>query len=161
MDIVNDRTADTLTSRAGLVAVGELIRQLKLPELIDQLLLKAGRNRAYATSELFNTCMLMLHDGASCLDDVRRLRQEPALMQLLGFKQLPSAHTLGNWLRGLGNCAEAERIPVTTRSPNFNYPDLAHCSNLTVDAYVAGLSPALAGWSMGGRWRYMLPSAFN
>jgi len=90
MDIVNDRIADTkhaLTSRAGLVTVGELIQQLKLPEFIDRLLPKAGRSRAYATSQLFNTFMLMLHDGARCLDDVRRLRQEPALMQLLGLKQ--------------------------------------------------------------------------
>jgi len=53
-----------LTSRAGLVAVGELIRQLKLPALIDRLLPKAGRSRAYATSDLFNTFMLMLHNGA-------------------------------------------------------------------------------------------------
>jgi len=58
------------------VAVGELIQQLRLSTFIDRLLPKAGRSRAYATSVLFNTFMLMLHDGARCLDDVRRLSGE-------------------------------------------------------------------------------------
>jgi len=108
MDIVNDRTANTqhaLTSRAGLVTVGELIRQLKLPEFIDRLLPKAGRNRAYATSQLFNIFMLMLHDGASCLDDVRQLRQELAQPEKWGF----SIGTY-NWLRSLGNCASPRTL---------------------------------------------------
>jgi len=34
---------------------------------IDRLLPKAGRNRADLTSQLFDTFMLTLHDGGSCM----------------------------------------------------------------------------------------------
>ena len=112
MNIVNYKTSDsshTLTSRTGLVVLGELLKRLKLNDLIERLMPKAQRNRAYRSSTVFNTFMLMLHEGAKCLDDVRLLRQESALMGMLGIKQLPSAHTLGNWLRAVGSNQGAMR----------------------------------------------------
>ena len=59
---------------------------------------KGGRNRACESSLIFNTFMLMLHEGAQCLNDVRVLRKEFALMKLMGMNKLPSAHT--SWATG-------------------------------------------------------------
>ena len=93
------RTADSshnLTSRAGLAMLAEFIAQLRLGETVDQAMPVAGRNRGYTASTLFNTFMLLLHEGGRCLDDVLHLKGEPMLMKLFGFKTVPDAHTLGN-----------------------------------------------------------------
>jgi len=57
--------------------------------------LKSRSKTRLCRSKLFNTFMLMLHDDANCLDDVRHLREEGALMKLLGLRRLPSSRTLG------------------------------------------------------------------
>ena len=46
--------------------------------------------------------MLLFHEGGRCLDDVSHLEKEKPLMKLLGCGRLPSAKTLGNWLRRVG-----------------------------------------------------------
>ena len=84
MDILTYKTAHsthTLSSRTGLVVLGELIRRLKLSETVDRLMPKTERsNRTYRSSTIVNTFMLMLHEGGRSLDDVRRLRDESALL---------------------------------------------------------------------------------
>ena len=135
MNILNYKTSDsthTLTSRAGLVAVGELVRRLELSELVDRLMPVAGRNRAYPSSVIFNTFMLMLHDGARCLDDVRILKQEAGLMRLMGLGQLPDAHTLGNWLRALGSSREA-MTALEQINRRLLAAGLHNCTKITLD----------------------------
>ena len=96
--------------------VAELLKKLKLGEQVDQLMPKTDRNRAYRSSTIFNTFMLMLHEGGRCLDDVRRLDDEIALMNIVGIKQLPSAHTLGNYLRAFGsNCSALRGLDEVNR----------------------------------------------
>ena len=105
MKILPYKTAGSrhkFTSRAGLMVPAEVIRATKISELTDRLMPRPGSNRGYSHSMLLNTFILMFHEGGSCLEDVRHLRNEPALMGLLGFKRVPSARTLGNWLRGVG-----------------------------------------------------------
>jgi hypothetical protein len=110
MDIVTYKTEKTrrnLTSRSGLMAVGELIKHLGTSERIDQLIPKGNSNRAYKASEVFNAFMLLLHDGGKCLDDVEQLNLERKLMNMMGMKRVPSAKTLGNWLRTQGGSQSA------------------------------------------------------
>ena len=97
------------TSRAGLVVPAELLKRLELSELIDSSMPRPGSNRGYRHSAIFNTFMLMLHEGASCLDDVRHLRGESALMKLLGFRTIPCATTLGGWLHSVGKSPQMFR----------------------------------------------------
>ncbi|MYH92799.1 MAG: IS1380 family transposase [Acidimicrobiaceae bacterium] len=91
------------TSRAGLVVPAELLKRLELSQLIDSSMPTPGSNRGYRHSAIFNTFMLMFHEGAGCIDDVRHLRSEPALMKLLGFGTIPCATTLGGWLHRVGD----------------------------------------------------------
>ena len=109
MSIATYRTSDsshTLTAYAGLVAVAELIMRLGLSSMIDQRLPQRDSNQACPASVIFNTLMLLLHDGARCLADVRYLKQESAPMNLLGMSRATGARTLGNWLHALG-CSAA------------------------------------------------------
>ena len=70
--------------------------------MIDRRLPRREGNRVYPAIVIFSTVMLILHEGARCLVDIRLLQQESVLMKLMGMKRLPGAHTLGNWLRALG-----------------------------------------------------------
>ena len=121
MKIVTDQTKDShriLTSRAGLLMVGELLKRFKLSEWVDRLMPQAPRNRAYRSSTVFNTFMLIKHEGARCLDEGRVLHQESKRMGLLGLKRIPGARTLGNgrstaikavgmrWLKSIGACSK-------------------------------------------------------
>ncbi len=74
MKIVTDDTADSkrsLTSRAGLVVLSELIRHLKLSEKVDELRSLEWQNRTDRSSAIFNPFVLMNHESGRSLEDVR------------------------------------------------------------------------------------------
>ena len=45
----------------------------------------------------------MQHAGSFHLDDVRHLQEDNALRNVLDLKRIPSATTLGDWLRRTGS----------------------------------------------------------
>ena len=95
-------TNDLLTGRGGLVCVAELMRQIGFSSWVEHYFPTPGSNRGYRPAEVVTLWMLMLHEGARCLEDVRHLREDKALRKLLGLRRLPSADMLGDWLRRLG-----------------------------------------------------------
>jgi len=97
-----DYSKYNLSSRAGLAFIAELIKQLQLTDTVDRALSVPGSNRGNRRSCLFNTFVLMKHEGGQCLEDIRHLGKEATLMKLLGFEALPDAKTLCKWLRRLG-----------------------------------------------------------
>jgi len=46
--------------------------------------------------------ILMLHEGGSCLDYLRYIRDDKALRLLLGLKQIPQSDSMGDWMRRIG-----------------------------------------------------------
>ena len=96
-------TNDLLTSRAGLLATRQLWDSLKLAERIDQHFPLPKSNRGYAPSVVVQTLLLMQHEGGFHLDDVRHLQGDEALRHVLDLTVLPSATTLGEWLRRIGS----------------------------------------------------------
>ena len=111
MNIVKHEIAQSkqnFTTHAGLLVPATLIEKLRLSEMADVLMPAPGSNRGYRKSELVNTMVLMLHEGGRCLDDVRHLHNERDLMTLLGFKDIPTARTLGNFLRRVGGCDQSK-----------------------------------------------------
>ena len=97
-----ETTNDHLTSRAGLACVAQVMESLQLGKLVDHAFPAPGGNRGYRPSDYVSTFVMMLHEGGRCLDDVRHLKNELVLMNLLGFNSLPSSDALGDWLRRLG-----------------------------------------------------------
>ncbi len=135
MNILPYQTADSshnLTSRAGLAVLAELMAKLKLGETLDRAMPVAGSNRGYAASTVFNTFMLLLHEGGRCLDDVRHLKCEPALMKLFGFKRVPDAHTLGNWLRRIGDSRRCDQA-LDAVNRQLLKAALGRCRAVTLD----------------------------
>jgi hypothetical protein len=95
-------TNDLLTSRGGLVCLAELMRRIGFSSWVARYFPKPGSNRGYSPAEVVTLWMLMLHEGARSLEDVRHLREDKALRKLLGLRRVPSADMLGDWLRRLG-----------------------------------------------------------
>ena len=76
-------TKDLLTSRAGLLCVGQLMETISFTNVVDQQFPVPKSNRGYKASVFVNAVMLMLHEGGRCLDDLRHIRDDEAL-RLLG-----------------------------------------------------------------------------
>lgn len=95
-------TNDQLTSRAGLLAIAQLMASLRLSERIDHHFSLPMSNRGFTPSAFFQAFILMQHEGSFHLDDIRQLNDDQALRRVLGLKNIPQASTLGAWLRKMG-----------------------------------------------------------
>ena len=96
-------TNDKLTSRAGLLTIAQVMQTLNLSKRIDHHFPSPKSNRGFQPSSFIQTLILMQHEGSFHLDDVRHIHDDQALISVLNLKQIPSASTLGNWLRKMGN----------------------------------------------------------
>lgn len=96
-------TNDLLTSRAGLLAIAQVMESIDLAKRIDQYFPSPRSNRGFKPSSFIETLILMQHEGSFHLDDVRHLNEDSALKTVLGLNKIPQASSLGNWLRRLGN----------------------------------------------------------
>ncbi len=89
-------TKDQLTSRAGLMIVAQIMKQLELSKSIDRHFPTPKSNRGIAASSYLETLILMQHEGYFHLDEVKHFHEDEALMPLLGIKQMPKASAIGN-----------------------------------------------------------------
>ena len=96
-------TNDQLTSRAGLLAIAQVMESINLSKRIDKYFPSPQSNRGFKPSAFIETLILMQHEGGFHLDDVRHINDDEALRAILGLETVPQASSLGNWLRRLGN----------------------------------------------------------
>lgn len=149
-------TNDKLTSRAGLLAIAQLMESLQLAERIDAHFPKPKSNRGFKPSVFVQTLILMQHEGSFHLDDVRHLSDDPALRTLLDLKNIPQASSLGAWLRRMGVNPESfsalqEINKVILRSA------LHSCKGITldIDATEIVANKAEAKWTYHKNQGYM------
>ncbi|MES9858162.1 MAG: transposase [Sedimenticola sp.] len=96
-------TNDQLTSRAGLLAIAQVMESINLSERIDKYFPSPKSNRSFKPSTFIETFILMQHEGSFHLDDVRHINDDEALKTVLDLKKIPQASSLGSWLRRMGN----------------------------------------------------------
>ncbi len=92
-------TKANITSRSGLLLFDELIHRIGAASVLDECLCVKKRQRGFTESEFIIPFALALLDGASCLDDIKRLREDEETCDLLQMEKLPHATTLGDFLR--------------------------------------------------------------
>ena len=97
-----EQTDEPLMAREGLVLPYEMAKALRLPDVIDRELPLPGSGRGYKPSQFVMPLVLMLHGGGKKLDDLRELKEEVSLRELLEMKDLPVSCTVGDWLRRMG-----------------------------------------------------------
>jgi len=112
--------ADTLTARAGLPLVGEMLRALGLDRVSAEQVRVRERQSGYTETEKIEALVLLLAAGGTCLDDIRGLQADAGLTRLLGGS-LPGADTLRHCLYAghddaLLAAAHAARPPGTVAS---------------------------------------------
>jgi len=127
-----DTTNDLLTSRAGLLAIAQLMDSLSLAERIDQHFPQPKSNRGYKPSEFIKTLILMHHEGSFHLDDIRHIQDDEALRTVLDLNKLPQATTLGDWLRRMGNQPQIQDAWVKVNRALLQSA-LHRCKKVTLD----------------------------
>ncbi len=98
-----ENTEEELTAHGGLAMMAEYNHGMGMRELVDGHLPAPGSNRGYSASVFVDSLMLMLQGGGRCLEDLRELGREAALMKLLRMDSIPDPDTSGDWLRRMGN----------------------------------------------------------
>jgi len=97
-----EKTNDEISSQAGLALFGEFIDGLGLSGLLDRHLPGPGSAVGYQPSQFVVPLVLMLHGGGRSLEDLRQIRLDAGLRELLGLDKLPSSDATGDWLRRMG-----------------------------------------------------------
>lgn len=97
-----ESTKDTITAHAGLSLFGEFIQAMDLRNNVNKKLPKPGSPRGYRASEFIEPLILMLHGGGRSLEDVRQIRKDRGLQELLKIDSVPSPDATGDWLRRMG-----------------------------------------------------------
>ena len=127
-----DITNDLLTSRAGLLAVAQLMASLQLSEGIDQHFPLPQGNRGLPPSTFIKTFLLMQHEGSVHLDDSRHLQDDEALRTVLNLTHILKATTLGDRLRRMGNQPQIQA--ARSRVTQAVWQSALHrCKKVTLD----------------------------
>ena len=95
-------TRDTITSHAGLALLGEFCVGLDLLKVVNRRLPEPGSEAGYQASEYVFPLVLMLTGGGRSLEDLREIRRDEGLKQLLALGRVPSSDAVGDWLRRMG-----------------------------------------------------------
>ena len=145
-----DGTDEPLIARAGLVLPYEMAKALRLPQVIDRELPPPGSGHGYKPSQFVMPLVLMLHGGGKKLENLRGIKGEASLRELLEMKELPASCTVGDWLRrmgkdgrglwGLGKVNRHEVAEVLRRNSRTEY-------TLDSDATVIEAEKAEAQWT--------------
>ncbi len=96
-------TKESLTAHGGLGLMAEFNHGIGLRELTDRYLPGPGSNRGFDPSEIVDILVLMLQGGGRSLEDLRELKDEEGLMELIGREEIPEPDTVGDWLRRMGD----------------------------------------------------------
>ncbi len=125
-------TNDLLTSRAGLLSIAELMQSLELGDCIDKYFPQPGSNRGFKPSVFLESLILMQHEGGTHLDDIRHLRDDDALRQVLGLEQVPQPDSIGDWLRRMGQAPQI-REALSRVNQRVLQSTLHQCKGVTLD----------------------------
>jgi len=91
-------TEEEITPRSGLVLYSEVLRALKVRERVGRYFPQPGSNRGYEAWCFMEPVLMMLYGGGRHIEDIREIRDDLALRNLVGLEKMPSLSTYGDWL---------------------------------------------------------------
>lgn len=97
-----ETTKDLITSHAGLALLGEFAIGFGLNRALDKQLASPGSGVGYMASEHVFPLVLMLNGGGRSLEDLREIREDVGLREILPLERMPSSDATGDWLRRSG-----------------------------------------------------------
>jgi hypothetical protein len=96
------RTEERITARSGLALYTEFIKALKVEESIDRHMPAPGSGRGFAASSYAMPITLTLYGGGEAIEDIREIRDDHSLLEIIQSKEIPSSSAIGDWLRRIG-----------------------------------------------------------
>ena len=110
-----ESTNERLTPRADEAILGEYFKAINLEQLCNRHFTDPRSNRGYKPFDIIQPLLLMLHAGGRVLEDIRTIASDKGLRSLLGIKHIPTADTVGKWLKrtGLQGIYALERVNRT------------------------------------------------
>ncbi len=96
------RTDEKLTARSGLVIFGEFLREMNLKESLCSFP-KPLNKKGYNHMEYALPLMLMMYAGGRSIADVREIKEDQVLRELLELNRVPSESAIGDWLKKMGD----------------------------------------------------------
>lgn len=96
-------TGNEITSRSGLTVLSEFLRGFGVKDLIDKHMPSPGSNRGYGAWNYIEPLLLMQYGGGRHIEDLREIAEDKALRRIIGLDSVPSASTVGDWLRRMGS----------------------------------------------------------
>ena len=97
-----EKTEDTITAHSGLALLGEFTVGTGILNLTDRYLPNPGSSVGYKPSEYIFPLVLMLNGGGRSLEDIRVIRNDEGLLEVLKIDKIPSTDAIGDWLRRIG-----------------------------------------------------------
>ncbi len=129
---------------------------ISLSDHIDQNFPQPRSNRGFKPSTFIQTLILMQHDNNFHLDDVRHIKEDSALRTVSGLKNIPSATTIGDWLRRIG---KHQSINMAWEAVNKQLlkSALHNCKHITLDIDATEIiaNKADAQWTYKSNQGYM------
>jgi hypothetical protein len=98
-----EKTKDTITSHAGLALLGEFFVGLGLLDSLDNCLPEPGSGAGLKAREYVLPLVLMLNGGGRSLEDMRVIRDDAGLREILPLERVPSPDAIGDWLRKMSD----------------------------------------------------------
>lgn len=93
-----DFTDEQLTATAGLAFVGQLNKQLKLPQLLSEGVKLKRRHRGSSDTQMLLSLIYSFCAGHGHLSDVDTLKADTTAQRILGLNQVPDSRRLGAYL---------------------------------------------------------------
>jgi len=110
-----ETTRDMITPHAGLALLGEFAVGIGLIKSLDRHLREPGSGAGYLASEHVFPLVLMLNGGGRSLEDIREIRNDVGLREILPLKRMPSTDATGDWLRRSGSNEGLEGLGAVNR----------------------------------------------
>lgn len=95
-------TEERLTPRGGIVLLGGFLKAIGLHHLFSRYLPAPMSNSGLTPMEHLQPLLLMLHGGGRFLEDVRTIKEDQAMRDLLKMERVPTADGIGKWLKRTG-----------------------------------------------------------
>ena len=97
-----ERAEQGVTARSGLVLYGEFMGAMGVDSLIERHLPRPCSGRGFEPIRYIKALSMTLYGGGETIEDVREIREDETLREVIGFDEIPSSSAIGDWLKRMG-----------------------------------------------------------
>ena len=97
-----ERTQERVTARSGLVLYGEFMRAMGVEALIERHMPKPGSGRGFRATSYIKPVSMALYGGGETIEDIREIKGDNSLREVLELDEIPSCSAIGDWLKRMG-----------------------------------------------------------